>query len=77
MAASVKFSTSLIEHFVALSLFQFLMTLSKFTEHFPGPNKVHYPISDGKDFTVVLTAVVDWQNYINVWCIIILIYAFL
>ena len=51
------------------------MTSSEFTEHFPGLNKVHYPISDGKDFTSVLTTVVGWQNYINIWCIIILCFS--
>ena len=60
---------SLVEHLVASSLFQFLMISSEFTEHFPGSNEVHYPISDGKDFTLVLTSVVGRQNYINVWCI--------
>ena len=44
------------------------MTSSEFTEHFPGLNKVHYPIFDGKDFTLVLLMpVVDWKNYINVY----------
>ena len=57
---------SLIEHFVVSSLFQFLMTSSEFTEHFPGLNKVHYPISDRKDLTLLLTSVVGRQNYINV-----------
>ena len=33
---------------------QFLMTSSRFTELFPGLNKVHYSSSDRKDFTVVL-----------------------
>ena len=33
----VYFST--VQHFIALSLFQFLMTSSKFVEHFPGSNK--------------------------------------
>ena len=30
------------------------MTSSRFTELFPGLNKVHYSSSDRKDFTVVL-----------------------
>ena len=64
---------SLVEHFIVSSLFQFLMTSSKFTEHFPGSNKVHFPICDRKDFTLVLRSVVGQQNYINIWCIIILI----
>ena len=43
------------------------MTSSKFTEHFPGSNKVHYPMSDGKDFALMLLmSVVDWKSYINV-----------
>ena len=60
MVAFVKSLTSLIEYFVAssLSLFQFLMTSFEFTDYFPGSNKVHYPISDGKDFTLVFTSVV-------------------
>ena len=57
---------SLVEHFIVSSLFQFLMTSSKFTEHFPGSNKVHFPICDGKDFTLVLRSVVGQQNYINI-----------
>ena len=57
---------SLIEHFVVSSLFQFLMISLEFTDHFPGSNKVHYPISDGKDFTLVFTSVVGRQNYINI-----------
>ena len=40
------------------------MTLCKFTEHLPGLNKVHYPISGRNDFTVLLRSVVGWQNYI-------------
>ena len=40
------------------------MTLSEFTEHLPGSNKVRYPISGRNDFTVVLRSVVDRQNYI-------------
>ena len=40
------------------------MTLSKFTEHLPGSNKVCYPISGRNDFTVVLRSVVGRQNYI-------------
>ena len=44
----------LVEHFVASSLFQFLITSFEFN----GSNKVHYPISDGKDFTLVFTSVV-------------------
>ena len=68
---------SLVEHLVVSSLLQFLMTSLEFTDHFPGSNKVHYPISDGKDFTLVFTSVVGRQNYINIWCIIILIYVFL
>ena len=39
---------SLVEHFVVSSLFQFLMISLEFTDHFPGSNKVHYPISDVK-----------------------------
>ena len=65
MAAS-NLQHSLVEYFVVSSLFQFLMTSFKFTDHFPGSNKVHYPISDKKDFTLVLTSVVGRQNYINV-----------
>ena len=57
---------SLVEHFIVLSLFQFLMVSFEFTDHFSGSNKVHYPISDGKDFTLVLMPVVGQQNYINV-----------
>ena len=52
-------------HFIALTLFQFLMTSFKFTDHFPGSNKVHYPISDRKDFTLMSMSVVGGQNYIN------------
>ena len=48
----------LVEHFVASSLFQCLITSFEFNDHFPGSNKVHYPISDGKDFTLVFTSVV-------------------
>ena len=40
------------------------MTSSKFTGYYPGSNKVHYPISGRNDFTVLLTSVVDRQNYI-------------
>ena len=40
----------LTQHFVALSLFQFLMTSSEFTEHFSGLNKACYPVFDRKDF---------------------------
>ena len=50
------------------------MTSFEFTNHFLGSNKVYYPISDGKDFILVFMSVVGRQNYINVWCIIILIY---
>ena len=50
------------------------MTSSEFTEHLPGSNKVHYPISDRKDVTLVLTSVLGRQNHINVWCMIILIW---
>ena len=57
---------SRVQHFVASSLFQFLMTSSEFTEHFPGSNKVHYPISDRKDVTLVLTPVLGRQIHINV-----------
>ena len=32
-----------VQDFVASSLFQFLMTSSKFSENFPGLIKVHYP----------------------------------
>ena len=46
-----------------LSLFQFLVTSSEFTEHFPGLNKVHYHISGRNDFTVPLTSVVGRQNH--------------
>ena len=59
MAASVKSSTSLVQYFV-------LMTSSKFTEHLPGSNKVHYPISDREDVTLVLTSVLGRQIHINV-----------
>ena len=65
MAAGVKshrFAFMLKLH--ALSLFQLLMTLSKFTEHLPGWNKVRYPISGRNDFTVLLRSVVGRQNYI-------------
>ena len=58
MAVSIKSSTFTLEHFVASSLFQFLITSFEFNDHFPGSNKVHYPISDGKDFTLVFTSVV-------------------
>ena len=37
------------------------MTSFEFTDHFPGSNKVHYPISDGKDFTLVFKSVVGWK----------------
>ena len=37
------------------------MTSFEFTDHFPGLNKVHYPISAGKDFTLVFTSVVGWK----------------
>ena len=40
------------------------MTLSEFTEHLPGSNKVRYPISGRNNFTVLLRSVVDRQNYI-------------
>ena len=50
---------------------------SEFTENFPELNKVHYPTSDRKNFTLVLMSVVDQQNYINIWCMIILIYVVL
>ena len=39
------FTFILVQHFITSSLFQFLMTPSTFTEHFPGLNKVHYPIT--------------------------------
>ena len=75
MAACVKSSTFTHWTFVASSFFQYLMTSSEFTEHFPGLSKVpYYPISDRKDFNFVLTSVLGWQNYINVWCIIVWIY---
>ena len=67
MATFVKSSTFTRSTFFASSLFQYLIT-SEFTELFPGLNKVHYPISDRKDFTVVLTFVVGRQNHINVKC---------
>ena len=38
VAISVKSSPSLPVYFITSSLFQFLMTSSKFTEHFPGLN---------------------------------------
>ena len=44
----------LIQHFIASSLFQLLMTSSKFTEDFPGSSKVYYPLSGRNDFTVLL-----------------------
>ena len=65
---------SRVQHFVASSLFQFLMTSSEYIEHFPGSNKVHYPVSNRKDFTLVLTSAVGRQNYINVWYMIVFIY---
>ena len=37
---------------------------SEFTEHLPGSNKVHYPISGRNDFTVLLRSVVGQQYYI-------------
>ena len=40
------------------------MTLSEFTEHLPGSNKVRYLISGKNYFTVLLTSVVGLQNYI-------------
>ena len=46
-----------VQYFIVPSLFQFLMTSSEFTEHFPGSNKSYYPISGRNDFTVP----------INVW----------
>ena len=49
---------SLVQHFV-------LMTSSEFTELLPGSNKVHYPISDRKDVTLVLASVLGRQNHIN------------
>ena len=42
------------------------MTSSKFTEHFSGSNKVHYPISNRNNFTVKIMPVVGQQNYITV-----------
>ena len=59
MAVFIKSSTF-------TKLFQFLMMSSEFTENFPELNKVHYPTSDRKNFTLVLMSVVDQQNYINV-----------
>ena len=56
-----NFQHSLVEHFVASSLFQFLMTSFELTDHFPGSNKVYHPISDGKDLTLVFTYVVGGQ----------------
>ena len=38
------------------------MTLSEFTEHLPGSNKVRYPISGRNDFTVLLRSVVGRQT---------------
>ena len=72
MAASVKFSPGffimLVQHFIALSLFQFLMTSSEFTEHFPWLNKVNYPISGRNYFTVLLLYVMGQQDYVNEKC---------
>ena len=38
------------------------MTLSEFTEHLPGSNKVRYLISGRNDFTVLLRSVVGRQT---------------
>ena len=74
MAASIKSSTFTRWTCSCVIIISISNDISEFTEHFPGLSKVHYPISDRKDFTLVLTTVVGWQNFINVWCIIILIY---
>ena len=58
----------LVQHFIVLSLFQFLMTSSEFTEHFPWLNKVNYPISGRNYFTVLLLYVMGQQDYVNEKC---------
>ena len=60
---------SLVQHLVASSLFQFLMTSSEFTEHFSGSDKINDPISDREDITVALKPVVGRLNCINVKCL--------
>ena len=65
---------SLVQHLVASSLFQFLMTSSEFTEHFSGSDKINDPISDREDITVALKSVVGRLNCINVKCLPFTIY---
>ena len=68
MAASVKSHPVCIYAKISLRChyfnFYLMMTLSKFTEHLPGSNKVRYPISGRNDFTVPLRSAVGRQNYI-------------
>ena len=67
MAASVKSHPVCIYAKISLRCHYFnfyLMALSDFTEHFPGSNKVRYPISGRNDFTVLLRSAVGRQNYI-------------
>ena len=68
MAASVKssslqFTFMLVQHFIALSLFQFqIITSSKFTEHFLWSNKVDSLIS-GRNDTVLLIS--QWGRLVG------------
>ena len=65
MAASVKSSTFNLSTFRCVVIISVSNDISEFTENLSGSNKVHYPISNRNDFTVVITSVVGRQLY---WC---------
>ena len=63
IAASIKSSPGLP---YARSTFHCAIIILIFNDkHFPGSNKGYYPISGRNNFTVLLTYLVGWQDFIN------------